>query len=47
MTGIVPDAEDDLSGDLEIAIEAVAGRERPDGALDLIIKTSRGEATGG
>jgi hypothetical protein len=31
---------------LEISIEAVAGHERPDGALDVIIKTSRGELTG-
>ena len=45
MTG-TPLDEEDLSGDLEIAIEAVAGRERPDGALDVIIKTSRGEITG-
>ncbi len=34
------------SNDLEIGIEGVAGRERPDGALDAIIKTSRGEITG-
>ena len=37
---------EDLSGDAEIAIEAVAGRERPDGAFDLLIKTSRGEISG-
>lgn len=34
------------TNDLELAIEAVAGRERDDGALDVIIKTSRGEITG-
>jgi alpha-beta hydrolase superfamily lysophospholipase len=39
------DAEDS-SDDLEIAIEGVAGRERPDGALDLIVTTSRGEMAG-
>jgi alpha/beta superfamily hydrolase len=33
-------------GDLEISIEAVAARERDDGALDVRIKTSRGEITG-
>jgi alpha/beta superfamily hydrolase len=36
---------EDLSGDLELTIEAVASHEGPDGALDLIIKTSRGEMT--
>lgn len=39
------DAED-LSSDLEIAIEAVAARERSDRALDAILQTSRGEITG-
>ena len=34
---------EDLSGDLELSIEGVASRERSDGALDLIIKTSRGD----
>jgi fermentation-respiration switch protein FrsA (DUF1100 family) len=37
---------DDLSGDLELSIAGVASRERPDGALDLQIKTSRGEMPG-
>jgi fermentation-respiration switch protein FrsA (DUF1100 family) len=35
-----------LSPDAEIAIEAVAGREGPDGTFDLLIKTSRGEISG-
>lgn len=35
--------EEDLSGDLEIAIEGVAGREREDGALDVLLRTTRGE----
>ncbi len=39
------DAED-LSSNLEIAIEAVAARERSDRALDAILQTSRGEITG-
>ncbi len=34
---------EDLSGDLELSIAGVASRERPDGALDLIITTSRGQ----
>lgn len=41
-----PLAAEDLSGDLEIAIQAVAARERPDAALDVILRTSRGEITG-
>ena len=45
MSGTPLDAED-LSGDLELSIQAVAGRERPDGALDVMISTSRGELTG-
>jgi pimeloyl-ACP methyl ester carboxylesterase len=34
------------SPDAEIAIEAVAGREGPDGTFELLIKTSRGEISG-
>lgn len=34
------------SPDAEIAIEAVAGREAPDGTFELLIKTSRGEISG-
>jgi hypothetical protein len=34
---------DDLSGDLELSIEGVASREREDGALELIIKSTRGD----
>lgn len=34
---------DDLSGDLELSIEGVASRQQDDGALELMIKTSRGE----
>ncbi len=37
---------DDLSGDLELSILGVAGKERPDGAIDLSINSSRGEITG-
>ena len=37
---------DELSGDLELAIRAVAARERPDGALDLSINSTRGEIEG-
>ena len=37
---------EDLSEDAEIAIEAVAGREQPDGAFELLIKTTRGELSG-
>jgi alpha/beta superfamily hydrolase len=38
-----PTGPEDLSEDLELSIEGVASREREDGALDLVIKTSRGE----
>lgn len=41
-TGTPLDAED-LSGDLELSIQAVAARERSDGTFDVVIKTSRGE----
>ena len=37
---------EDLSGDLELSIEAVASRERPDGTIDIVIKSSRGEIQG-
>ena len=37
---------EDLSGDLELSILGVAGKERPDGAIDLSINSSRGEITG-
>ncbi len=37
---------DDLSGDLELSILGVAGKERPDSAVDISINTSRGEITG-
>ena len=36
----------DLSGDLELSILGVAGKERPDGAIDVSINSSRGEITG-
>lgn len=36
----------DLSGDLELSILGVAGKERPDGAVDISINSSRGEITG-
>jgi len=39
------DAEDS-SGDLEIAIAGVAARDREDGALDLVLRTTRGEIAG-
>lgn len=42
----MPPEEDDLSGDLEIAIEGVAAREREDGALDVLLRTTRGEIAG-
>ncbi len=38
--------DDDLSGDLELSILGVAARERDDGALGVVINTSRGELTG-
>lgn len=34
---------EDLSGELELSIEGVASRERADGALDLVIKSTRGD----
>ena len=37
---------DEIAGDLELAIQAVAARERSDGALDVIINSSRGEISG-
>ena len=37
---------EDLSGDLELSILGVAGKERPDGAIDVSINSSRGEITG-
>ena len=37
---------DDLSGELELSIDAVAARERPNGTFDVVIKTSRGEIEG-
>jgi fermentation-respiration switch protein FrsA (DUF1100 family) len=37
--------KEDLSGDLEIAIEGVAAREREDAALDLVLRTTRGKIT--
>lgn len=40
-----PPESDDLSEDLELAIEGVASREAPDRSLELAIKTSRGEIT--
>jgi alpha-beta hydrolase superfamily lysophospholipase len=45
MMALPPEAED-LSGDLEIAIEGVAARERPDSALDVLLRTTRGEIAG-
>jgi len=45
----VPDTpldDETLSADAEIAIEAVAGHETPDGTFELLIKTSRGEISG-
>jgi fermentation-respiration switch protein FrsA (DUF1100 family) len=45
VAGTPLDAED-ISGDLEIAIDAVAARERPDAAFDVILRTSRGEISG-
>ncbi len=45
VAGTPLDAED-ISGDLEIAIDAVVVRERPDAAFDVILRTSRGEISG-
>ncbi|MEX1255211.1 MAG: alpha/beta hydrolase [Dehalococcoidia bacterium] len=42
MAGTPLDAED-LTGELEIAIQAVAAQEQPDGTFRLVINTSRGE----
>ncbi len=39
----VPPEPDDLSEDLELAIEGVASSEQASGALALVIKTTRGE----
>jgi pimeloyl-ACP methyl ester carboxylesterase len=36
-------ASEDLSEDLQLSIQGVASREADDGALNLIVKTSRGE----
>lgn len=43
--GALLDGED-ISGDLELSIHAVAGHERADGAVDISINSSRGEITG-
>ncbi|MDZ4278733.1 MAG: hypothetical protein U1B78_06295, partial [Dehalococcoidia bacterium] len=43
--GGTPLDADDLTGDLELSIRSVAARERADGALDLVIETSRGPIT--
>lgn len=40
------DGDDDLVGHLELSILGVAARERPDGALEVLINTSRGELSG-
>jgi len=37
---------DDVGTELELSILGVAGRERPDGAIDVSINTTRGELTG-
>ena len=37
---------DNLSGDLELSILGVAGKERPDGAVDININSTRGEING-
>ena len=37
---------DNLSGDLELSILGVAGKERPDGAVDININSTRGEISG-
>ncbi len=46
LVGGTPLDAEDISGDLEIAIDAVAARERPDAAFDVILRTSRGEISG-
>ncbi len=45
MAGALPDA-DDLSGDLELTIRAVAAREGDDGTVEIVIDSSRGEIGG-
>jgi alpha/beta superfamily hydrolase len=40
------EAAGEASEDLELSITAVAARERPDSALDIVIKTTRGEIEG-
>ncbi len=40
-----PDA-DELSGDLELSIQGVAATEQPDGTLEIVINSSRGEIPG-
>jgi alpha/beta superfamily hydrolase len=35
--------DEQLAGDLEIAVRGVAATERPDGVFDIVINTSRGE----
>ncbi len=40
-----PDA-DELSGDLELSIQGVAAKEQPDGTLEILINSSRGEIPG-
>ena len=37
---------DDMGGDLELSILEVAGKERPDGAVDININSTRGEING-
>lgn len=37
---------DELSGDLELSIQGVAAREQPDGTLEIVINSSRGEIPG-
>ena len=37
---------DDMGGDLELSILGVAGKERPDGAVDININSTRGEING-
>ncbi len=37
---------EDLSGDLEIAIEGVAAQEQASGALDVVLRTTRGDIAG-
>jgi alpha-beta hydrolase superfamily lysophospholipase len=37
---------EDLSGDLEIAIESVAAQEQASGVLDVVLRTTRGDIVG-